>query len=107
MIRFVLALTLGAALGAAGITLVAASPNVVSVNPAVPAKTVQELIALIKANPGKYSFASAGTGNKPSHRFVMSGVWRNGSNWSPTFTYGWIVPHNKLCWSLLKETSMG
>jgi tripartite-type tricarboxylate transporter receptor subunit TctC len=47
------------------ITLVAASPNVVSVHPSVPAKTVQELIALIRANPGKYSFAGPGIGSTP------------------------------------------
>jgi tripartite-type tricarboxylate transporter receptor subunit TctC len=49
----------------APITLVAASPNVLSVNPSVPAKTVQELIALIRANPGKYSFAGPGIGSTP------------------------------------------
>jgi tripartite-type tricarboxylate transporter receptor subunit TctC len=49
----------------APVTLVAASPNVISVNPAVPAKTVQELIALIKANPGKYSYAGPGIGSTP------------------------------------------
>jgi tripartite-type tricarboxylate transporter receptor subunit TctC len=49
----------------APITLVAASPNVVSVHPSVPAKTVQELIALIRANPGKYSFAGPGIGSTP------------------------------------------
>ena len=49
----------------APITLVAASPNVVSVNPEVPAKTLMELIALIKANPGKYSFAQPATGSTP------------------------------------------
>ena len=32
------------------------------INPAIPAKNVQELIALLKANPGKYSFASSGNG---------------------------------------------
>ncbi len=47
------------------ITLVAASPNVLSVNPSVPAKTVQELIALMKANPGKYSYAQPGIGSTP------------------------------------------
>jgi tripartite-type tricarboxylate transporter receptor subunit TctC len=49
----------------APITLVAASPNVISVNPAVPARTIQELIALIKANPGKYSYAGPGIGSTP------------------------------------------
>jgi tripartite-type tricarboxylate transporter receptor subunit TctC len=33
-----------------------------SVHPSLPAHTVKELVALIKANPGKYSYASAGTG---------------------------------------------
>jgi tripartite-type tricarboxylate transporter receptor subunit TctC len=37
-------------------------PNVVEVNPAVPVKTVPELIAYAKANPGALSFASAGIG---------------------------------------------
>jgi tripartite-type tricarboxylate transporter receptor subunit TctC len=46
----------------AAVTLAAASPHVLTVNPSVPAKTVQELVALVKANPGKYSYASPGTG---------------------------------------------
>ena len=49
----------------APVTLIAASPNVLSVNPAVPAKTVQELISLVKASPGKYSFAQPATGSTP------------------------------------------
>lgn len=49
----------------APITLVAASPNVLTVNPKVPAKTVDELIGLIRANPGKYSFAGPGIGSTP------------------------------------------
>ncbi len=49
----------------APVTLVAASPNVLTVSPSVPAKSVQELIALIKANPGKYSFAQPATGSTP------------------------------------------
>jgi tripartite-type tricarboxylate transporter receptor subunit TctC len=47
------------------ITLVASSPNIVFVNPAVPAKTLKELIDLIKANPGKYSFSQPATGSTP------------------------------------------
>jgi len=47
------------------ITLVASSPNVLSVYPEVPAKSVRELIELVKANPGKYSFAQPGTGSTP------------------------------------------
>lgn len=47
------------------ITLAAASPNIVTVHPSVPVKTVKELIALIQANPGKYSIANAGLGTTP------------------------------------------
>jgi len=49
----------------APISLVAASPNVITVNPSVPAKTVQELIAEIKSQPGKYSYAQPGIGSTP------------------------------------------
>ena len=44
------------------ITLTATSPHVLSVNLEMPVTTVKQLIALVKANPGKYSYASAGTG---------------------------------------------
>jgi tripartite-type tricarboxylate transporter receptor subunit TctC len=47
------------------ITLVAASPNVVSVHPDFPAKTFKELATLVKANPGHYSFAQPATGSTP------------------------------------------
>ena len=49
----------------APVTLAAASPNVLTVHPSIPAKDVKELIAHIKVNPGKYSFASAGLGTTP------------------------------------------
>src|SRR5262249_53978238 len=59
----------------APVMLAAVSPNVLTVHPSVPAKTVKELIAEIKANPGKYSFASAGLGTTPhlsGDRFKLS-----------------------------------
>ena len=49
----------------APVTLVAASPNVVVVNPSVPAKSIPELVQLIRDNPGKYSFAGPGVGSTP------------------------------------------
>jgi tripartite-type tricarboxylate transporter receptor subunit TctC len=47
------------------VTLVAYSPNVVAVTPSVPAKNLQELVQLIRDNPGKYSFAGPGVGSTP------------------------------------------
>ena len=44
------------------ITLIARVPNLLVVNPDVPAKNVKELIALMKANPSMYTFASSGNG---------------------------------------------
>jgi tripartite-type tricarboxylate transporter receptor subunit TctC len=44
------------------ITNVAAVPNVMVVNPAVPANNVQEFIAYAKANPGRVNMASSGNG---------------------------------------------
>ena len=49
----------------APISLVAASPNVVTAHPSLPAKNLKELIDLIKANPGKYSYAQPATGSTP------------------------------------------
>ncbi|MFD1701407.1 Bug family tripartite tricarboxylate transporter substrate binding protein [Methylopila henanensis] len=50
----------------APISLLVNVPNVLTVNPNFEAKTVQELIDLAKANPGKYSYASSGNGS-PLH----------------------------------------
>ncbi|HEY1460205.1 MAG TPA: tripartite tricarboxylate transporter substrate binding protein [Casimicrobiaceae bacterium] len=44
------------------ITLIARLPNMLVINPSIPARNVSELIALMKANPGKYTFASSGNG---------------------------------------------
>jgi tripartite-type tricarboxylate transporter receptor subunit TctC len=46
----------------APISLVAAAGHVLVVHPSVPAKDVKELIALVRSNPGKYSYASPGAG---------------------------------------------
>ena len=49
----------------APISVVAVSPNVVTVHPSLPAKTIKELVAFLKANPGKYGFAAPGVGSTP------------------------------------------
>jgi tripartite-type tricarboxylate transporter receptor subunit TctC len=47
------------------VTLAAVSPNVLVVHPSIPANSVKELIAFLKANPGKYAYAHAGNGTTP------------------------------------------
>jgi tripartite-type tricarboxylate transporter receptor subunit TctC len=46
----------------APVSLVSASPYIVTINPRVAAGSIRELIALAKANPGKLTFGSSGTG---------------------------------------------
>jgi len=46
----------------APITQLSAFPNVLVVNPAVPAKSVQELLALARAKPGQLAYSSSGSG---------------------------------------------
>jgi tripartite-type tricarboxylate transporter receptor subunit TctC len=45
------------------VSLTANLPIVVVTSPKFPAKTIQEFVAQLKANPGKYNYASAGNGN--------------------------------------------
>ena len=44
---------------------IATAPEMFSVNPSVPATNMKELLALLRANPGKYSFATPGYGTSP------------------------------------------
>jgi tripartite-type tricarboxylate transporter receptor subunit TctC len=48
------------------VTLAVATTLIIAVHPSVAANTLSELVALIQANPGKYSYASPGTGT-PGH----------------------------------------
>ena len=47
------------------VTLVVSAPEIIVVHPSLPAKDMKELIELLKANPGKYSYASPGYGTTP------------------------------------------
>jgi tripartite-type tricarboxylate transporter receptor subunit TctC len=47
------------------VTIAVTAAVILTVNPSLPAATVKELVALVKASPGKYSYASPGTGTPP------------------------------------------
>ena len=49
----------------APVTIVASTPNIVAVHPSVPAKNLQELLALAKAQPGKLNYGSTSLGGSP------------------------------------------
>ena len=48
----------------APVTLAVSAPNVLTVNPSLPARNLRELVALIKSNPGKYTYTSGGVGTQ-------------------------------------------
>jgi tripartite-type tricarboxylate transporter receptor subunit TctC len=49
----------------AAITTVASTPELVGVHPSLPARTLKELVALARSQPGKLNFASSGNGGLP------------------------------------------
>ena len=49
----------------APVTLLIAAPETISISPSVPANTLKELVALVKASPGTYNYASPGHGSSP------------------------------------------
>ena len=65
----------------APVLMISYSPHVLAVHPSVPAKTVQELIAYAKANPGKLNFANSGTGGAP-HLAGVEFAARTGVQWT-------------------------
>jgi tripartite-type tricarboxylate transporter receptor subunit TctC len=57
---------------------IAVAPEMISVNPSLPVSNMKELIALLKANPGKYNYAIPGYGTSP----------HLGAEWLFKLTYG-------------------
>jgi tripartite-type tricarboxylate transporter receptor subunit TctC len=85
----------------APVSLIGESPQVLLVNPSVPATTLVELIALVKAIPGKYSYAHAGLGTpgylagemlKQAFGLDMVAVSFNGGGPAMTATIGGHTP---------------
>ncbi len=64
----------------APVTMVAYSPHILVVNPVVPVNSVQELVALARAQPGKLNFAISGVGGAP-HLAGVEFAQRTGVKW--------------------------
>src|SRR5260221_12387733 len=58
--------------------MIASNPEVIVVNPGVPAKSLKELLAYVKANPGKVSSGTGGPGT-PSHVMAVDFGTRAGA----------------------------
>jgi len=58
----------------APVSMLGSSPFVLVVHPSIPAKSVQELVALAKAHPGKLNYSSAGSG---SNLHVAAELFKN------------------------------
>jgi tripartite-type tricarboxylate transporter receptor subunit TctC len=67
----------------APVVLAASAAEMIAVNPSVPAKNLQELVILLKANPGKHQYATPGVGSPPH----LEGEWIY------KITYGLDVVH--------------
>jgi tripartite-type tricarboxylate transporter receptor subunit TctC len=92
----------------APISLVAASPNVIAVHPSVPAKNLKELIALIKADPAKYSYAQPSTGSTPhlaaeqmKQMFDLSGLVMVPFNGAPLAVNSTLGSHTQISFTAL------
>jgi tripartite-type tricarboxylate transporter receptor subunit TctC len=48
------------------VAMIASNPEIIAINPTVPARTLKEFVAYVKANPGKVSYGTGGPGT-PSH----------------------------------------
>lgn len=55
----------------AHITMIASGPNAIAVNPRFPPKTIQEFMKFIADNPGKFDYASSGTGSSGNMAMEM------------------------------------
>jgi tripartite-type tricarboxylate transporter receptor subunit TctC len=53
------------------ITMIGATPFILAVHPGVPAQSVKELIALLKAKPGQFRYGSGGSGSPPHLSFEL------------------------------------
>jgi len=63
------------------VIMVSYSPHVLAVHPSVPAKNVQELVALAKSQPGRLNFAISGLGGAP-HLAGIEFAQRTGVQWT-------------------------